>query len=105
MITREQLVKIARDVIGNASYRPSDECSDASTIPGEQFEHNCPLAVTNPASHDVPDWVVESMRRAYEQGREHATTPFLAVAIADAFERGRAQGHDEGAKLESERPF
>jgi len=65
MIAREQLVKIARDVIGG-NDRPEDECSG-------RVLQTCPLAVTNPAAHDIPAWVIESMRRAYRLGLEDGT--------------------------------
>lgn len=48
-MTLEKLVKMAREVVENAAYRPT-YCE-------------------NPASFDPHDWVIEAMRRAYTQGR------------------------------------
>lgn len=76
-MTREELVKIARECVGGV-HRPEDECSFVSETGAE---HECPHGVGNPATYDVPEWVLEAMRRAYERG------------------------HEDGWKAESERPF
>ncbi len=48
MITREQLVKIAREAVGGI---------------------NRPSYCQNPAAFDPHEWVLEAMQRAYDRGR------------------------------------
>ena len=63
-MTREDLVKLAREIVGGI-HRPEDECSTEGI---DRCGHLCPLAVTNPAAFDPPEWVLEAMKRAYERG-------------------------------------
>jgi hypothetical protein len=62
-MTREELVKLAREVVAGI-HRP-DYCE-------------------NPASFDPHEWVLEAMQRAYERGQRY-TVPFVD-------ERGRTIG-------------
>jgi hypothetical protein len=76
MITREQLVKIAREAAGGIS-RPS-YCA-------------------NPAAFDPHEWVIEAMQRAYEAGGRDAMDGGERTERA-AFDRGYKEGHDDACQ-------
>ncbi len=78
--TREELVKIAREVVTGT---------------------NRPTYCKNPAAFDPHEWVLEAMQRVYELGVERGGREALdgaARAERAAYDRGHADGHEDACQ-------
>lgn len=72
-VTREQLVKLARECAGGI-HRPTLEC-DASYEDDRGGIHIVTVecsrcGIRNSASYDPPEWVLEAMAKAFTAGQE-----------------------------------
>ena len=98
MITREQLVRIARDAAGGLN-RPPNHCEGSYTTPWgttETVTIECEHTVRNPASYDPPEWILDAMRRAYLAGKGDGQVAALRIALANAIQQCKLHNEEHG---------
>lgn len=85
-VTREDLVKLAREAAGGI-HRPPADCEGTYSTPWgttETVTIACEHTIRDPASYDPPEWVLEAMERAYKRGARDATAVAMEASFAIA---------------------